>query len=46
MNMNNPLIPGTIQTIYEKGHSAVENPFVQIIHVKGFEKDGTSLRYK
>lgn len=46
MNMNNPLIPGTIQGIFEKGANFVENPFVQIIHLKSFDKDGTSTRYK
>ena len=46
MNMNNPLVPGTIQNIYEKGAAAVENPFLQIIHLKSFEKDSSSTRYK
>jgi len=46
MNMSNPLIPGTIQAIYEKGSGAVEAPFVQIIHLKSFEKESTSTRYK
>lgn len=46
MNMSNPLIPGTIQDIYEKGANAVDNPFLQIIHLKSFEKDVTSTRYK
>lgn len=46
MNMNNPLIPGTIQEIFEKGANAVESPYVQIIHLKSFDKDGTSTRYK
>lgn len=44
--MSNPLIPGTIQEIYEKGTTTVETPFLQIIHLKSFEKDSTSTRYK
>lgn len=46
MNMSNPLVPGTIKSIYENGASAVENPFVQIIHLKSYEKDSSSVRYK
>lgn len=46
MNMNNPLVPGTIQKIYENGASTVECPYVQIIHLKSFEKDSAATRYK
>lgn len=46
MNMSNPLVPGTIQAIYDKGSGAVESPYVQIIHLKSFEKESTSTRYK
>lgn len=46
MNMSNPLIPGTIQKIYEQGPTAVESPCLQVIHLKNFEKGDNVLRYK
>ena len=46
MNMGNPLIPGTIQKIYEQGPTAVESPCLQVIHLKNFEKGDNVLRYK
>ena len=46
MNMGNPLVPGTIQKIYENGTASLETPYVQIIHLKSFEKDSSTTRYK